>query len=69
VASSADGRKLVAVVANGLIYTLSTDATSTVTTTGIGGFLSGNQNTAVELLYTGGGRFQTLSSQGAITAF
>lgn len=73
VASSADGSKLVAVVRGGGIYT-STDSGVTWatlapgTTTGTGGYLTGGQLTAIELIYIGGGQFLPLSSQGTLTA-
>ena len=71
VATSADGTKLVAVVAGGNIYTF-TVVTSTAsgmnTTIGTGGFLTGGQAAAIELVYIGAGRFSPVSFVGAISA-
>lgn len=73
VASSSDGSKLVAVVRGGQIYT-STDSGVTWTTLapgttpGTGGYLTGGQSTAIELIYIGGGQFIPLSHEGATTA-
>ena len=64
VASSADGSKLVAVANGGLIYTSSHGAT----TPGAAGYLSGTQQTAIELQYVGNGQFLPLSHIGAIVA-
>lgn len=61
VASSADGTKLVAARPGGQIYT------STIsTTTGIAGFLSGDQYCAVELQYIGNNTFMDLSYVGIL---
>jgi len=66
VASSADGSKLVAVVYNGQIYTSTAGSTTTV---GVGGFVSGNQGAALELLYVGSNQFITTSQQGTLFAY
>lgn len=58
VASSADGAKLVATVANGQIYT------SVMTRTTI----TGVQSSAAELVYVGSGKWFVVSQQGALTS-
>jgi photosystem II stability/assembly factor-like uncharacterized protein len=64
IASSADGSKLVAVANGGQIYTSSHGTT----TPGALGYLSGTQQTAIELQYVGNGQFLPLSHIGAIVA-
>jgi hypothetical protein len=64
VASSSDGTKLVAVVNGGQIYTSDAE-----TTTGTAGYLTGDQNTAIELQYVGNGQFLPISYIGSIQAF
>ena len=64
-ASSADGAKLVAVEYGGQIYTAAFGTSSS----GTAGYLTGGQNSAIELQYIGGGRFIVLSSQGTINNF
>ena len=68
VASSADGTKLVAGVYNGQIYTSIPSSVSS-TTTGTAGYLTGGQNTAIELQYLGNGQFLPISHEGIIPAF
>lgn len=64
VASSADGTKLVAGSAGGPIFT-----STTATTTGSTGFLSGGQFSAVELQHIGNGQFMPISSAGTIKPY
>ena len=68
VASSSDGSKLVAVVYNGLIYT-SVPSSVSSTTSGTAGYLLGNPNAAIELLYLGNNQFLPISHEGIIQAF
>jgi hypothetical protein len=68
VASSSDGTKLVATVNNGQIYTCQfTRAPGT--SSGVAGYLYGPANSALGLLYAGGGRWVTLYSAANIYAF
>ncbi|MCX6840560.1 MAG: hypothetical protein NTX35_22480 [Verrucomicrobia bacterium] len=64
VASSADGTKLVAGSAGGPIFT-----STTATTSGSTGFLSGGQFSAVELQHIGNGQFMPISSAGTIKPY
>ena len=64
VASSTDGSKLAATVAYGFIYTSGPSSTQ-----GTNGYLTGGQNTAVELQYVGNGTWMPLNHEGNITAF
>ena len=68
VASSADGNRLVALVGfnfdGGLIYTY-----ATTTASGTLGFVVGQQGSAIELQYIGGGQFLPLSYIGDIRTF
>ncbi|HPO15341.1 MAG TPA: hypothetical protein PLI09_17995 [Candidatus Hydrogenedentes bacterium] len=69
VASSADGTKLVACSAwgyGGRIYTY--DSKNTTTTLGTTGYISGGQNTAIELQYIGNDIFMPLSYVGSLGA-
>jgi photosystem II stability/assembly factor-like uncharacterized protein len=65
IASSADGSQLVAVTSGGYIY-VSANAS---TTTGMAGYLTGTQHTAIELEYVGNGIFLPLSHEGTIRAY
>lgn len=64
VASSSDGRRIVAVVVNGPIFTSTSDSTA-----GSAGDLLGEPNAAVELQYIGNGQFIPLSYIGTIIAY
>jgi photosystem II stability/assembly factor-like uncharacterized protein len=66
VASSADGSKLVA--ANWMIRTAQTTIQVT-TTPGTAGYLTGAQNSAIELQYIGDGQFLPISYVGTISAY
>ena len=63
VASSADGKKLVAVDQGGLIYTWSENPSPD------GGGLAGEAGAAIELQYLGSGQWRILSHTGRITTF
>jgi predicted RNA-binding Zn ribbon-like protein len=67
VTASADGRQLGA-VGYGNIY-ISIPSSVPSTTPGTAGYLLGNQNSAIELLYVGSNRFIPLSHEGLIQAF
>jgi hypothetical protein len=67
IAFSADGTKLAATEYYA-IWTAQAAIQST-TTPGTGGYLTASQGSAIELLYTGNGRFATLSHEGTITAY
>jgi hypothetical protein len=60
VASSADGTKLVAVEYYGQIYT-----STSWTTIGVNGFISGGPTSAIELQYQGSGNFGVISHDGS----
>ena len=62
IASSADGSVLAAAAYGGNIYVSSQNST----TTGTAGYLSGAQQSVIELLYVGNGQFLPLSSEGTI---
>jgi len=64
IASSADGTKLVAGSTGGPIFT-----STTATTSGSTGFLSGGQFSAVELQHIGNGQFMPISSTGTIKPY
>jgi hypothetical protein len=64
IASSADGTKLVAGSTGGPIFT-----STTATTSGSTGFLSGGQFSAVELQHIGNGQFMPISSAGTIKPY
>jgi hypothetical protein len=64
IASSDNGGKLVAVVYNGQIYTLSGSLT---TTSGPTGGLSGRRYSAVELQYAGSGVWMPISAMGTLS--
>ncbi|HEY1664015.1 MAG TPA: hypothetical protein VGI03_16470 [Verrucomicrobiae bacterium] len=63
--SSADGSTLAAAVYNGDIYVSSQSST----TSGLTGYLTGGQHSAIDLLYVGNGQFLPLSSEGTIRAY
>jgi hypothetical protein len=65
IASSADGSQLAATVYGGNIYVSSQSST----TTGLAGYLSGPQHSAIELIYTGNNLFLPLSHEGTIRAY
>ena len=69
VASSSDGTKLVAGDYYGQIYTSVPSNDISNTSTGTAGYLSGVQNTAIELQYIGNGQFMPISFVGAIQSF
>jgi hypothetical protein len=64
VASSADGTRFVGAAWNGPIYTSSPN-----TTTGTSGYLTGDQLSALDLLYVGGGNWLPLSFVGSVTPY
>ena len=68
IASSSDGGKLSGAVNGGGIYT-SLPAAQRTTTVGTAGFLSGGQNSAVELQYIGNNQFMPISHEGNIFAY
>ncbi|HXF10686.1 MAG TPA: hypothetical protein VN625_07880, partial [Desulfuromonadaceae bacterium] len=65
IASSADGSVLAACVYGGSIYLSSQSST----TTGVGGYLFGQQHSAIELIYVGNGVFLPLNHEGTIRAY
>ncbi len=65
VASSADGSQFAAAVYGGSIYVSSQSSTTTGTT----GYLIGQQNSAIELIYAGNNLFLPLSHEGTIRAY
>jgi hypothetical protein len=67
IASSADGTKLVAANTRG-IYTAQATI-QTTTTPGVAGYLTGGQNSAIELQYIGNGQWLPLSHEGTISAY
>ena len=67
IASSIDGGRLTAAAYGGGIYSLS--AAQRTTTTGTAGYLSGEQNSAVELQYAGNNRFIPISHEGAVFVY
>jgi hypothetical protein len=67
VCMSADGRRIAAALNTGTIY-YSTATMQTSTTAGTGGFISGPQGSAVELLYIGNNQWMPVSSSGSIWA-
>jgi hypothetical protein len=71
VVSSADGAVLSAAVNNGQIFVAVPPLVSSSTTTTIGpnGYLTGGQGTAVELQYIGNNQFIPLSSLGRVQAY
>jgi hypothetical protein len=73
VTSSADGTKLVAgcwgVNANGGGIWTAQATIQTTTTPGTAGYLTGGQNSAIELQYIGNGQFMPLSYVGTISAY
>jgi hypothetical protein len=66
--SSADGTKMAAVTGGGGIWTAQA-AIQTTTTPGSAGYLTGGQNSAIELQYIGNGQFLPLSYSGTISAY
>lgn len=64
VAMSANGSRLVAGVANGYIY-----LSFATTTADIGGYITGEQGSAIELQYVGNGTWQPLSFLGPLTFY
>jgi hypothetical protein len=69
ICGSADGSRLAAGVYNGRIYYSSLSQTTlNSTTSGVNGFLTGPQGSAVELQYIGNGKFMPVSSSGTIWA-
>ncbi len=64
IASSADGSVLAAAAYGGNVYVSSQNST----TNGAAGYLSGAQQSVIELLYVGNGQFLPLSSEGTIRA-
>jgi hypothetical protein len=66
IASSADGTRLAAVAYDGGIWTA--QATMHSTTPGPAGYLTGGQNSAIELQYIANGQFMPLSYVGPISA-
>jgi hypothetical protein len=70
IACSADGSRLVAAVPGGLIYTSTpVSASTTSTTPGTAGFLTGGQGAAIELLYIGSNQFVPVSFVPNILAY
>jgi hypothetical protein len=67
VCMSADGRRIAAAINTGTIY-YSAATIQTSTTTGTGGFISGPQGSAVELLYIGNNQWMPVSFSGSIWA-
>jgi hypothetical protein len=65
IAGSSDGSRLAAAVYNGDIYTSGQGST----TTGAGGYLTGDYQSALELQYVGGNVFLPLSHEGTIRAY
>ena len=68
ITSSADGTKLAAVSNSGGIWTAQATI-QTTTTPGPAGYLTGDQNSAIELQYIGNGQFMPLSYVGTISAY
>jgi hypothetical protein len=62
IASSADGSKLVAAASGDTIYRSSQFST----TVGTNGYLSGAQQSAIEIQYIGNNQFMPLSHEGTI---
>ena len=69
VASSSDGSKLAATVYGGGIYTAQLSSQTSTSTVGTSGYITGGQDTALELQYIGNGQFLTLSSFGIIWVY
>lgn len=67
VCCAADGSKVAAAVNNAGIY-YSAVGTQTATTTGVNGYISGAQGSAVELQYIGNNQWMPVSSTGTIWA-
>lgn len=68
IASSADGTKLVACTYGNQIYTYDSVASSLASTiVGTAGYISGGQNTALELQYVGNDTFVPLSHEGSLS--
>jgi hypothetical protein len=68
VASSADGTKLIAVAENDQIYT-SEPTPGATTAAGTTGYVTGGQNTAIELQYIGNGQWMPISHEGTIYTY
>lgn len=69
IASSADGSKLAATINGGGIYTSQSSLTTTSTTTGTGGYITGGQGSAVELQCIGNNQWMPVTSTGTIWAY
>jgi len=65
VAVSGNGRKIIAVTWGGQIYIYTLGST----TTGVSGYLSGSQGSAIELQYIGNNQWMPLSHEGTITSY
>jgi photosystem II stability/assembly factor-like uncharacterized protein len=68
VASSTDGSHLVA-AGGGYLYTAQATSTNVTTSIGVAGYLTGGQNSSVELQYLGNGQFIPISHEGTVFPF